>query len=539
MRILKSWDWATVPTLIRLRYQLLWAQARTSTGKWALLALLYVAGISIFLFLSLGGFGAAVAAIKLGRGEQISLWILTGIFFNGLIIGLISGVGPRRAFSETVLRRYPMTATARLVARHVTGFLEPAWPLVLALVLGLAVGFAITNPLRILVGLPVAVLFALVCYLSAVTMLATIERLLQYRAGAIALGAIFVVLVTTLSLFVPLAARSHSPRGLFAAELALRYLPPGIAASALAGTDLRMMLLNGAALIIWCLLLGRVLGSLERRPPIATVEAHTEIPWDNPYDRLARRCGSDLGPLVAKALRYHLRCDRVRLGLALAVPGMVFLPNILSFSQRQPAAHEATFMFTLLLFFGGACSGTQAMTVNQFGCDGPGIRRYFSFPVPFAWALRAASIASLALGALVILVALATWMAISGSPFDARKPLMLLLSGTSGLLLFSSLGLWTTVLSPKAINFRGVLGNYQSLGGNLVMLGQVFVLVIPLNLVMAGDVSWQQLRGSWWVLALLAVICAGLYFASLVLINPVLKSRRDRLVRAIAGPRFN
>ncbi len=74
MRILKSWDWATVPTLIRLRYQLLWAQARTSTGKWALLALLYVAGISIFLFLSLGGFGAAVAAIKLGRGEQISRW---------------------------------------------------------------------------------------------------------------------------------------------------------------------------------------------------------------------------------------------------------------------------------------------------------------------------------------------------------------------------------------------------------------------------------------------------------------------------------
>lgn len=111
-------NWSIVRTLIRLRYQLLWAQARTGNGKYALFVALYVIGVSIFMFLSLGGLGAAVTAIYLGRGEQIARWILTGIFLNGLIVGVALGIGPHHVFSDAAQRRFPMTFLGRLAARH-------------------------------------------------------------------------------------------------------------------------------------------------------------------------------------------------------------------------------------------------------------------------------------------------------------------------------------------------------------------------------------------------------------------------------------
>ena len=533
-------NWSKVRTLIRLRYWLLWAQARTSSGKYALFVALYVIGVSISIFLSAGGLGAAVTAIYLGRGEQIARWILTGIFLNGLIVGVALGIGPNNAFSDAMLRRFPMTSLGRLAARHLTGLLDPIWPLMAAMVLGLAAGFVFMNPWPSLIGLPVAVLYILICYLAAATLLAMIGRLLQHRVGGVVLSALMFTLITGAILVRPRAVGSSGRDWGHVADQALRYLPPGTAASLISGVGLKTGALDIALLLAWGMLLVCTLAALERRSPAAQSGKGSRISWKNPCDRVAGWFGPALGPLVAKSLRYHLRYNRVRLSLALAIPAMVLFPRVFSLSTHRNVDMDGLrFSLTLILFFMGGYSGTFVMTVNQFGCDGAGIRRYLTLPVPFSWALRAASIASLALGGSVILVALVAWIALSGFSFDARMPLMLILSGTSGLFLFNAEGLWTTTLSPRSCNFQSVFGNQLSIAGNVVMFSQIFITVIPVVIVTKGDIDTGHVLSYWWVLVLFSVVCIGLYAVTLHLIDGVLKSRRERLMRVIAGARLN
>lgn len=532
-------NWSTVRTLIRLRYQLLWAQARTSNGKYALLVVLYVIGVSVFLFLSLGGFGAAVTAIYLGRGEQIARWILTGIFLNGLIVGVLLGIGPKNAFSDEMLRRFPMTALGRLATRHLIGLLDPIWPLMMAILLGLAVGFALANPWRILIGLPIVVLYIAICYLTAAALLAVINRLLQHRGGGLALSALMFVLITGAIFIRPVAVDSHGREWGQVADQVLRCLPPEIAASLLSGVRFNTGAFDVALLLVWGTLFFWVLASLERRSPVAQSDRRLRISWENPYDKVASWFGPALGPLVAKSLRYHLRCNRVRLGLALAVSFLVIFPRVFSPVTHHVDLNGLRFLLTLVLFFMGSCSGTFVMTVNQFGYDGAGIQRYPTFPVPFSRALCAASIASLVLGYSVILVALVAWIVLSGFSFDVRMPLMLILAGTSGLFLFNAEGVWTTVLFPRSCNFQSVFGNQLSLGGNVAMFSQIVITVIPLTFVISGVIKAEHVLSRWWVLVLFSVLCVGLYVVTLRLVDGVLKSRRERLMRVTAGAPSN
>lgn len=534
----ENMSWSTIRKWVRLRYQLLWAQARTSNGRYALFVVLYVLGVSGFLFLNLGGFGTAVAATRTGRGEQVARWMLSGLFLDGLVAGLMFGVGPRHAFSDAVMRRYPMSPTERLAARHLAGLCDPIWPLMLGLILGLCAGFAMSSPALVIVSMPASVLFVATCYLATAVLLGAADRLLQYRAGGMILGGLVFAAITGI-LFARTLIDSLRGRGWGQpADLVLRSLPPGATASLISGTGLLRGAIDAVLLLCWCVLLLVVLAALERRPPGSQSRARAAIRWESLSDRVAARFGPNLGPLVAKALRYHLRCNRVRLGLALAVPTFVILPRVLPVSHSEVAQNDLVYFFTLILFFAGSTS-TMAITVNQFGFDGPGIQRYLSLPVPFSWALRAGSFASLILGQSVVLVALVVWWLVSGISIDLRMPVGLLSSGTAGLFLFNAAGLWTTALSPKSSDFRRVFGNYLSLGGNLVMVFQIVLLVMPLNLAIAGVITKRQILTHWPVLVLLVFICAGLYAASLYLIEPVLKRRRDRLVCLIAGTRLS
>src|SRR5215470_4493684 len=109
--------------LVRLRYKLLWANARTGNGKLALLFALYLIGGLFTLFLALGGLGlgAALSTIGQEQAQYVARWILTGLFINGVGLSLLFGVGPRAVFSEAVLRRYPLDARERFFVRQVIG----------------------------------------------------------------------------------------------------------------------------------------------------------------------------------------------------------------------------------------------------------------------------------------------------------------------------------------------------------------------------------------------------------------------------------
>src|SRR5262245_50234179 len=115
--------------LVRLRYKLIWAHARTSKGRMAMAVALYLLGTTLFVFILLGGIDAAVDAARSGRGENVARWVFTGLFINAIALSIVFGAGPRSVFSEQSLRKFPLTSNGRFIARHLTGLLDPVWPI--------------------------------------------------------------------------------------------------------------------------------------------------------------------------------------------------------------------------------------------------------------------------------------------------------------------------------------------------------------------------------------------------------------------------
>ena len=423
--------------LVRLRYRLLWAQARTSGGRIAILLMVYLLVMLVFLFFSLGGFGAAMVGVKLGRGEAIARGVLTSLFVWGIMISVVFGVGPRAAFSDVVLRRYPLTAIGRLTARHLIGLLDPVWFLLVASAIGLAIGFAVLGAGSVFVGLPAALLFIAVSYLATVLLLSLIDRTMQSGTGATVLSAVAFGLLS----------------------------------------------FSGLA-ISWL-----------------------------------------LNPRHAAWLQ---AVDRVRFGLVTA-PIFAFLGRMMGHGDPKE-----NFLMTLALFSFVGFAGTTAIALNQFGYDGAGIRRYAILPAPFAATLRASSFTALLIGGLMIAPTVVLWALVSGVPAEPRMIVMLLSSGVAGLFFFNALGLWTTVLSPKSVDFRSVLGNQLSVGGNIVIIGG-FALVFAAAFTLIRRASFETVLAYWWVLPLLAVLCFGFYALMLQFAGKAAEARREPLIETIAG----
>jgi hypothetical protein len=112
-------------SLVRFRYRLVWAGARTGSGRFALFFLLYVLLAIFGLFFVLGGFGAAVAGVQLGEGEAITRGVLTGLLVSAITTSLFFGIGSRAAFSDAALRRFPLSSTERLAVASPHRLFDP------------------------------------------------------------------------------------------------------------------------------------------------------------------------------------------------------------------------------------------------------------------------------------------------------------------------------------------------------------------------------------------------------------------------------
>src|ERR1035438_4129725 len=91
---------ALIGELVKLRYKLLWAKTRSRNGP-------------------------------------IAQGVLSVLFLETVLAANILGFGMSAIFAETELRRYPLTAADRRIARHPTGILHPFWFLFFALKPGL------------------------------------------------------------------------------------------------------------------------------------------------------------------------------------------------------------------------------------------------------------------------------------------------------------------------------------------------------------------------------------------------------------------
>ena len=151
---------ALIGELVNLRYKLLWAKTRSRNGRIALFLAGYLLLVLVIALLASGGFGAAILAVRSGQAEAIAQGVLTAVFLEAVLAANILGFGMSAVFAETELRRYPLTASDRRVARHLTGILDPFWFLFFALELGLAVGLYVMGAGSFWFGLAAALLLS-------------------------------------------------------------------------------------------------------------------------------------------------------------------------------------------------------------------------------------------------------------------------------------------------------------------------------------------------------------------------------------------
>jgi hypothetical protein len=524
-------------TLTRLRYRLIWARMRTSNGRIILFFALYLLGASVAILMAFGGLGAAIVSSKFDNGggkAQLALWTLTMLFINGVGLSLMFGLGTQEAFSEESLRRYPLKAKERFVIRQIIGLLDPIWAFVAAGALGLAVGFWWFGGGAIVFGALAVALFIAASYLATVCLLSFIGRIARSRTASSTLG----IIVLALFSFGPLAlsglAASDAEGVWRLIERLLLFTPPGAAATMMSEQRWGMALGRAAILVVWVAALALLLKKIESLRLGAEANSSGVISsdgiWDSFYDRIAGMFGRQYAPLVSKSLRYHLRCNLIRFSL-ITSPLLVLFAKFLV--PGRGARGEV--IITLGLFFMTSSLTSVSMNLNLFGYDGAGVRRYAVLPSTFAMALRASSLASLLLRAAAILAAVALWIIFAPKHFDALTLLVILGIAGAGLFLFNALGLWTSVLSPKAADFNAMWNNRLSFGANVVMfcVGIAFGIAI----ILSGRLEAFDPSRFWRPALAMTALSVAFYLFSMRMIEPVLNREREKLINLIAGAR--
>jgi len=510
--------------LIRLRYKLMWAKTRSRSGKLALFVVGYLLLIVLVMLFTSGGFGAGIAAVRTGRAEMVAQVVLSALYFQALMSTVMLGFGINAVFSDGELRRYPLNASERLLARHLTAILDPFWYLVLALELGLLVGLYGMGAAPFWPGLAAVLLLVVSNYQLARAVALAVERLMGKSWGSVVLMAVILGLSLLPGTLATVLHRSPALAGRILHWLS--YTPPFGAAAALTGS------ISGLAILVfWVMAFVALVIALERRPSErrrAVVEG--PLDWSSYYERIGGVFGAANAPLVGHWLRFYARNRRFRALFVLAIP----LAGFLTFQLGQRPRSPGLFVAALGTFPLTAFLGTSRIAVNLFGYTGGGFRRYFLLPTDPADSLRAGSYASVLLGGTSVLVATLVWMVLAPVSYGARMLAMLVASGAIGLFFFHGAGLWTTLYGARRGDYSSGLGNDMSLAGNLVTIGSAMGAVFLPQVLVRLAPAWYA-PDHWWLWLGPLGIAVLFYFVSLRAVGRRFAGRRERLLAVVEG----
>jgi hypothetical protein len=475
----------------------------------------------------MGGAGAGIVAVRTGKAHTLAAGILGALYFQALIGTVLMGFGINAVFADVELRRYPLVARERWVARHFLGILDPFWFFIAALEVGLAVGLYVVGPGSIMLGL-VAVVFLLMSnYLLAEVVALVVERLVRKKGGSAILLAGVMCLGIAPALIGPNLKKN--PHMLAPVLRVLHYTPPYGAASAMVRPGAEAV--YGLATIVWWLLgLLALLVALERRPPVTQSAKSTTLSWEGPCERLGALFGPLDAPLVAQWLRFYSRNNRFRTAYPLAIPIVGFL----TVTQSQVAGPKGQFATMLGCFALTGFIGTIQFAVNQFGYLGGGFRRYFLLPTDQAALLRTSSYTLLLLSGAVIPVAAVVLAAFSPMKLDARMFAMLLATAVTAMFLMHGLGLWSTLFGPRRGNYKSSFGNDLSLAGNVVFIGGMLTLLFAPRL-LAKEWPGLLVAENWWAVVMMMPLAAAFYFVSLRKAQVLFRSRREQILGIVEG----
>jgi hypothetical protein len=513
--------------LIKLRYKLVWAKTRSRNGRIALFLAGYLLLIAVIALLTTGGFATALLAVRTGKAEQVAQAVLSGIFVEAIFASNILGFGLNAVFSDLELRRYPVSAADRRIARHLIGLADPFWLLFLALQIGLAVGLYAAGVGSFAFGMIAVLLLFVSNYLLARLIGFGIDRMMQRRGGSAFLLALILALALGPQVLAPMF-KTHPQWGPALLKW-LAYTPPFGAAGAMIRPGTAA--LNGILLILcWCVALLAVLSAAESRPPAGRAAASVKIDWDSRYERAASIFGSRTAPLVAHWLRFYMRNNRTRAMSLLALP----LVGFLTYQTGKQIRGNGFFIAALGTFPVATFMGTARITVNQFGYAGGGFRRYFLLPTDPAAAMRAGSFASLLIGAASIPLLLATWIVLAPRPLDPASVVMLAASSITGLMMFHTVAPWVTLFNPRKGNYQNTVGNDLSLFGNILVIGSVMTSIFgPRVLHRFWPAVFQP--ANWWMVVLAAGAAALVYTLSLRKASAMFAPRREQLLAVAEG----
>jgi hypothetical protein len=520
-------NYQLIEHLITLRYKLLWAKTRSRNGRIAIFLAGYLLLAALIALLTTGGVSAAIIAIRGGHGEKIAQAVLAAVFLEALLASNILGFGLNAVFSDLELRRYPLNALERRLTRHLIGIVDPFWFLFLALELGLALGMYGAGAGSFWFGLIAVLLFFVANYLLARIIALGVERLMQRKGGSGFLMAGIMLLAILPSAIAP--ALKKNPALVTSFISRLYWTPPFAAATAMIHPTLEALRAIGM-LMWWILGLTALLVRMENRPPQRRAAESVKMAWDGPTDRIGAWFGPELSPFVAHWLRFYLRNSRTRV-LSVIAPALIIFLTTRSGQQMGPNSLFIAALGTIALT---PFLGVSRIALNQFGYSGGAFRRYFLLPVAPGQILRAASYASVTIGAAVLPVMLAVWFALAPYPLDPRMLFMLACAGVTGLFGFNAMGLWVTLYNPRKGNYFSSFGNDLSLGGNIVLIGGVLVgMVLPRLLHLFAPVAVSP--EGWWMAVPWPLAAAAFYFGTLRAAGPILMARREQLLAIVEG----
>lgn len=523
MRLLPSLDTAALRHLVGLRFRLQWARARTREGR---VVLLVAGGVALgvgAVLAYLGGVGAAVAAVRAGRGSQVALGLLLIFYLFSIALSLFLGIGINGTFSIAMLRRYPLSSTDRFVARHLTAVLDPLWLVCLALDLGVAIGFSALGVTSAWLAVPAALLLVVTNWLAARLLRGAAEWIVATRMAPVLIGVLAIA-----SAALPSLLRGQ-PAAVHAVSLAISVTPPAAAARLMAGSLRIAPVVSFAALLAWAVALAWAVVGFDRLPVRSRGGSGARVAWGGPLERVGNLFRPPLGPLVVKMLRYYARSPQVKWNFPFVLPMLAAV--WLGFSGQWQGLDAFLYALGTLAAVGFLCTG--AMSLNLFGFDGSGFRRYFLLPAPAGLAVRAAAIVAVLPGAVLVTVALAAWMLVRPIPTDARMLVMLAASGFGGLLLLQAVSLWAAVLWPRPARFSQMFGNRLSPAGGVLLcagIGVVFGLPAMLS-ALGGSVVVR----AWLAWPLFAGVSCAFYAFTHVAAPRVFAARRERMMAAVEG----
>jgi hypothetical protein len=516
-----------IGALIRLRYKLMWAKTRTRNGKIALFLTGYFLLVLVIALLAAGGIGAGVVAVRSGKALTITRIVLTSLYLQALLTTVMMGFGMSNIFSDLELRRYPVTAFDRRLARHLIGIIDPFWLLALVLELGLVVGLYVLGAASFLPGFLAVLLLVVSNYLLARIIETILERLMEGPAGSTFVMAGVICLAFSGATIPPLLKRF--PGLVPAIVKVLHYTPPFAAAAAM--TQSGMAVVYGFSIEFWWVLgLAAALIALERRPAQRRTVATTALSFDNRYDRVAYALGFEHAPLVGWWLKFYSRNSRFKALLLISLPMAAFLTyNVGSRKNSVGFFVAALGTFPIMTFL-----ATSRFMVNQFGYLAGGYRRCFLLPVAPSLVLRTGSYASMLLSSVFIPIAAIAWVAFAPVPFDARELFMLVASAVTGLFVFHSLGLWTTLYGPRRGNYKQSLGNDLSLLGNIVLIGGVMCCLLS-PVLLTKTVPAMVNPANWWMWFVPPAAGLTFYVLSLRGASGLLPGKREQLMAVVEG----